>query len=130
MPIPPPVPVPLEYRFDHGMHTYLIASEGSPLVKIGKARAPWNRLADLQTGNPQKLTLLWAAEGDHESYLHTMFWEQRVTGEWFDLTSLGVDPVAVVAATLPSVVTTATVLADYAREEAEHNKNGQAVRSR
>lgn len=59
-----------------------------------------------------------------------MFWAQRVTGEWFDLTKLGADPVAVVAATLPSVVTTATVLAEYAREEAEHSKNGQAVRSR
>ncbi len=53
-----------------------------------------------------------------------------MTGEWFDLTSLGADPVAVVAATLPGVVTTATVLAECARDEAEHSKNGHAVRSR
>lgn len=77
-------------------HTYLIAAEGSPLVKIGHTNvSPEKRLAGLQTGQPMLLTLLWSQPGDYERELHKRFSKHRVRGEWFDLTSLG-DPLTVV----------------------------------
>lgn len=80
---------------------YVIGVEGSPLVKIGLAADPAARLAGLQTGNPQPLKLLYSHEGGREleSHLHATFFDQRIRGEWFDLTPLG-HPVAVVCAAI------------------------------
>ncbi|MFF4746815.1 GIY-YIG nuclease family protein [Streptomyces sp. NPDC001268] len=82
--------------------TYLIAAEGSPLVKIGLAKIPEARMAQLQTGQPMTLSLLWVCEGDYERKLHRWFADHRARGEWFDLTSLG-DPTEVVAAALEGI---------------------------
>lgn len=90
---------------DDGYKTYLIAAEGSPLVKIGLAKSPTARMAVLQTGQPMTLSLLWTCEGDYERQLHRRFAAQRMRGEWFDLTSLG-DPVAVITAALDEVKAT------------------------
>lgn len=79
--------------------TYLIAAEGSPLVKIGQALHPSKRLQSLQTGQPAKLSLVWTHEGDFEDALHRRFAVHRVRGEWFDLTPYG-DPVAAVEAAI------------------------------
>lgn len=54
-------------------------------VKIGRSIDPKRRLADLQTGNPFKLTLIRTLnEKDfEESTLHKKFNRFRVRGEWF-----------------------------------------------
>lgn len=76
-------------------HTYLIAADGTHLVKIGIAKDPMRRLKELQTGQPMELQLLWSVAGNYENDLHVHFAAYRVRGEWFDLTPLG-DPTDVV----------------------------------
>ncbi|MEU6365733.1 GIY-YIG nuclease family protein [Streptomyces sp. NPDC046931] len=76
-------------------HTYLVAADGTHLVKIGIAKDPMRRLKEHQTGQPMELHLLWSVAGNYESDLHVHFAAYRVRGEWFDLTSLG-DPIDVV----------------------------------
>lgn len=83
-------------------HTYLIAADGTHLVKIGIAKDPMRRLKELQTGQPMDLHLLWSVAGDYESDLHLHFATHRVRGEWFDLTSLG-DPIDVVKAAVGEI---------------------------
>lgn len=83
-------------------HTYLIAAEGTHLVKIGIAKDPMRRLKELQTGQPMDLQLLWSIAGDYERDLHVHFCAYRVRGEWFDLTSLG-DPIDVVKAAVGEI---------------------------
>lgn len=77
---------------------YLIGPEESPVVKIGyTTNDPTSRIGQLQTGNPERLVLRWAGEGDEalERHLHAVFTDYRVRGEWFDLSPLG-DPVEAV----------------------------------
>ena len=77
---------------------YVIAPEGSSVVKIGHtANKPTDRVGSLQTGNPERLVVRWAAEGDEalERHLHFVFKDYRIRGEWFDLSPLG-DPVEAV----------------------------------
>ncbi|MFH8392186.1 GIY-YIG nuclease family protein [Streptomyces sp. NPDC018036] len=76
------------------MTIYVIGAESSDLVKIGYTGGdPRTRLAQLQTGQPQQLYLLWTCGGgrDLERALHSRFAPYRSRGEWFDLTRLG-DP--------------------------------------
>lgn len=80
---------------DAKQHTYLIAADGTHLVKIGLAKDPTRRLRELQTGQPMGLHLLWSIAEDYEHDLHVHFAAYRVRGEWFDLTPLG-DPIDVV----------------------------------
>jgi hypothetical protein len=64
---------------------YLIANE-SGQVKIGySAKSPEARLKSMQTGNHEKLTLVWVIAGDDndERILHNVFKDKRVKGEWF-----------------------------------------------
>jgi hypothetical protein len=77
---------------------YVIAPEDSSIVKIGHTtNQPKDRIGTLQTGNPERLVVRWAGEGDGqmERHLHAVFKEYRVRGEWFDLSPLG-DPVQAV----------------------------------
>jgi hypothetical protein len=82
----PPMPAP---NWGGDFKTYLIAAEGTHLVKIGTAKIPEARMAALQTGQPMTLTLLWTHERDVERALHKRFAAHRVRGEWFDLTPFG-----------------------------------------
>lgn len=59
-------------------------------IKIGKANNVWERLCELQTGNPYKLRILLTIELPHEDaaftveqYLHHKFEKDRMEGEWF-----------------------------------------------
>lgn len=70
-------------------YVYFIIGEKTQLVKIGKAKDAWKRLAGLQVGSPDKLTMLlrtslstdvFALEHD----FHTRFAKYRVHGEWFE----------------------------------------------
>ncbi len=72
-------------------HVYFISDEQGT-VKIGISHEPNERLASLQTGHPEPLELLHAvsfrtsAEARMaESAMHHAFAEQRLNGEWFDL---------------------------------------------
>jgi hypothetical protein len=97
---PLPASAPTPKRRQH--QTYVITTEGSPLVKIGRALDPARRLLALQTGQPVTLTLAWTAIGLYERQLHGRFAAYRVRGEWFDLSKLG-DPVSVVEAAVAEI---------------------------
>ena len=61
-------------------------------MKIGVARSPIERLAQLQTGNPDRLRLAWnmPIAGDAyavEAEAHVMLDRHRVGGEWFAVPS-------------------------------------------
>lgn len=59
-------------------------AEGTP-IKVGRAHNPRRRLAELQTGNPTILRLLYVIPGgsDTEAHLHRRLKGDRVHGEWF-----------------------------------------------
>ena len=59
-------------------------------VKIGyTGNSPVKRFISLQIGNPHKLTLWGAIQGDatEEAYLHRMFRKNHLRGEWYHLTT-------------------------------------------
>ena len=77
---------------------YLIGEENDGLrYKIGctKSDNVNKRLKTLQTGNPNKLTLVKAYQTDKphklESLLHTHFKGRQTLNEWFDLEDTDVD---------------------------------------
>lgn len=67
---------------------YLLQSE-SGLYKIGVSTHPARRLKQLQTGNGEKITLLYSFECEIpfllETSLKNRFMLHRVSGEWFNL---------------------------------------------
>jgi hypothetical protein len=64
---------------------YFIQAEGVGRVKIGKAKAPVERLRDLRVGCPVSLTLVGIQDGDllEEKNLHSKFSHIWSHGEWF-----------------------------------------------
>jgi hypothetical protein len=62
-----------------------------PHVKIGYAQDVWDRLSELQCGNPFELRVLSFLPGgkEAEAAIHCALDRYRVRGEWFDL---GSDP--------------------------------------
>lgn len=72
---------------------YVIGPRESSVVKIGKATDLLDRLAAIQTGNPEHLVIRWAVAGGRslETDLHETFKLLRLVGEWFDFGEL--DPV-------------------------------------
>jgi len=69
---------------------YFILDEKSNAVKIGKANNINQRLQDLQTGNPNTLSVIYnikCKSEEHsfltEKYYHKKFEHIRVNGEWF-----------------------------------------------
>ena len=69
---------------------YIVMMPSGPL-KIGSARNVARRLAMLQTGNPEKLTILstYAVAADQavlaEKAIHRALYRHRLIGEWFRL---------------------------------------------
>lgn len=63
---------------------FIQAGEGGPF-KIGFAKNAERRLAQLQTGNHRKLSLVFSCPGDHalENRIHRDLDEYRGEGEWF-----------------------------------------------
>lgn len=64
--------------------------EGVDAVKVGVAREPLDRLAQLQTGNPDRLRLAWSMPiaGDAyavETEAHAILDRHRIGGEWFEV---------------------------------------------
>ncbi len=70
------------------MPEYVYFVEGAGLVKIGWAKDPKKRLANLQIGSPVKLFLIGMIETEKalplEAALHKRFRRHRVYGEWFE----------------------------------------------
>ena len=71
-----------------GRHLYIIQSDVTGAVKIGRSSNPVNRLAKLQTGSPHTLRLLAVCEGrgDTERDIHRIVATYRLRvekGEWF-----------------------------------------------
>ena len=65
---------------------YFIQAQPSGLVKVGFSVNPERRLRQLQTGSPEKLTMLhcWrVASAVQEKATHEAFKGFRVAGEWF-----------------------------------------------
>lgn len=68
-------------------YVYFIFNEASNAVKIGYSARPTERLAGLQTSNPQPLKLVATVVGDttDERKYHERFAPYRLKGEWFTL---------------------------------------------
>ncbi|MFF6903309.1 GIY-YIG nuclease family protein [Streptomyces hydrogenans] len=75
---------------------YVIGPPGSTRVKIGTSVNPDKRLKELQTGNPDRLEVLWSTPGGREleTALHQAFAAYRTEGEWFDFG--GIEPVGAI----------------------------------
>jgi hypothetical protein len=70
---------------------YFIQAKNSKKVKIGRAVDPEKRLKELQTGNPEELSILGLIDCEsiyeadcREEQLHKEFQHLRLQGEWFD----------------------------------------------
>ena len=74
-------------RGPSGLHLYIIQSNITGAVKIGRSNHPEKRLLELQTGSPYKLKLLasFDGKGDLEPVLHRTMdrWRLKIKGEWF-----------------------------------------------
>lgn len=73
-----------------GLIYFVQAVDGGP-VKIGWVERPdglSKRLVTLQCGNPRKLRVCGTRPGrmSDEKLLHLRFAEQRIRGEWFEVT--------------------------------------------
>lgn len=74
-------------------YLYAIADSANQLIKIGYAKDPEKRCAQLQTGNPTKLSVVWKVEVDKsraklvETKIHKEYNYKRVRGEWFKMTA-------------------------------------------
>ena len=74
-------------------HLYVIQSDVTGAIKIGRSSNPKRRLAQLQTGSPYRLKLLTVVEnnGHLEKSLHQTLkpFKQACKGEWFDFDCAG-----------------------------------------
>lgn len=70
-----------------GRHLYIIQSDVTGAVKVGRSGNPKTRLKQLQTGSPHRLKLLLVVEdgGSGERMLHARLsrWLLKGNGEWF-----------------------------------------------
>ena len=70
-----------------GLHLYVIQSDVTGAVKIGRSSNPEKRLLELQTGSPYRLRLLasFLEKGEEEPILHRAMdrWRLKIKGEWF-----------------------------------------------
>tara|TARA_B100000214_G_C23743328_1_gene524271 strand:- start:121 stop:417 length:297 start_codon:yes stop_codon:yes gene_type:complete len=77
-------------------HLYIVQSDVSGAIKIGRSKDPRKRLKQLQTGSPYKLKLLAIVpeKGNIEKSLHSSFssYKKSCKGEWFDFDCVGSFP--------------------------------------
>ncbi len=73
---------------------YIIQSDKSGMIKIGRSKDPNKRLKQLQTGNPNKLKLIASFKdmGWREKLLHERLSEWSEQGEWFNYGCVGSIP--------------------------------------
>ena len=73
---------------------YIIQSDVTGMIKIGRSKNPQKRLKQLQTGNPNKLKLIVAFKGEgwKEKNIHERLDRYRLEGEWFSYDCVGSIP--------------------------------------
>jgi hypothetical protein len=73
---------------------YIIQSDVTGMIKVGRSKDPQKRLKQLQTGNPNKLKLIasFKGEGWKEKMLHERLRRYRLEGEWFSYDCVGSIP--------------------------------------
>jgi hypothetical protein len=66
-------------------YIYFVQGECGGPIKVGYSKDPDSRFKTLQTGYPDILKMLLIIPGSEktESYIHKMFDEYRINGEWF-----------------------------------------------
>jgi hypothetical protein len=69
--------------------TYLMKDNNTGLYKIGKSKNPKHREKTLQSEKPT-IKMVKVFDKDIEKKLHAIYNDQRVRGEWFDLTPIQV----------------------------------------
>lgn len=74
---------------------YIIQSDNTGMIKIGRSKDPLKRLKQLQTGNPNKLKLIAYFDnmGWREKELHEQLSRYRLEGEWFSYECIGDMPI-------------------------------------
>lgn len=72
-----------EYKGGDDLYFVRMGDKGP--IKIGRATDPLKRIQTLQTGNPERLTILHIAKGEgwQETFWHALFAGFRINGEWF-----------------------------------------------
>lgn len=105
---------------------YFIEAQGTDLVKIGIAAVPADRLRELQTASPHKLSIITTTPGGREleTRLHRRFAASRASGEWFHRTP-ELDALIAGAALPPSAVRHPRLWA-----EQKHTQRLEAVAAR
>ncbi|MET9175867.1 GIY-YIG nuclease family protein [Streptomyces misionensis] len=85
-----------------GACVYVIGSQDSPLVKIGRSTNVLQRLAAIQRMSPLPLVVLRTYPGgsELETALHRHFQDHRTHGEWFALDG---DPVKAITAAVEQI---------------------------
>lgn len=76
----------VEARSDRIPKIYFIRA--GQFIKIGfTTKMPWARMAELQVGNPEEMTMLFFLPGtiEQEKDFHRKFYQLRARGEWFRL---------------------------------------------
>jgi len=75
-----------------GQKAFVYFISDGEYIKIGKAVDPYKRLAEIQTGNPRRLSVVsmipcYSSSAAHEleHFLHNSFRSKRAVGEWFDI---------------------------------------------
>ena len=73
---------------------YIIQSDFTGMIKIGRSKDPNKRLKQLQTGNPNKLKLIASFKdmGWREKILHERLERWSEQGEWFNYGCVGSIP--------------------------------------
>lgn len=75
-------------------YLYAIADNTNQLIKIGYAADPKKRCAQLQTGNPNPLSVIWQVEIAEnrarlvEDKIHKEYNYKRFRGEWFRMSAV------------------------------------------
>jgi hypothetical protein len=65
---------------------YLMHNSRNNLVKIGKSISPRHREKTLQAEEPEiTMIAVWEASSQLERYLHRLYKDKRLRGEWFNL---------------------------------------------
>ena len=76
---------------------YIIQSDITGAIKIGRSKNPSRRIHQLQTGSPYKLKLLTIAEGkgfmEKEIHKKLIRYKAECKGEWFDFMCTGSFPI-------------------------------------
>lgn len=72
---------------------YVIVELETANCKVGYSRNPDKRLRELQTGNPNTLSILCTLEGDKpdERMIHDKWKDVHMKGEWFSYNEKFVD---------------------------------------